>query len=87
MQNHMIAWSPLPSSISNQRTKRLSPYSETKIWEKDELFTIIKYETNTRNKAIVALMWDLDARPSEIVLLKFVCIFNAFTNKKSIPYF
>jgi len=25
---------------------------------------------NTRNKAILALMWDLDARPSEIVLLK-----------------
>jgi len=68
-------------NIKSKRTKRLSPYSETKIWEKDELFTIIKYETNTRNKAIVALMWDLDARPSEIVLLKFVCIFNAFTNK------
>ena len=68
-------------NIKSKRTKRLSPYSETKIWEKDELFTIIKYETNTRNKAIVALMGDLDARPSEIVLLKFVCIFNAFTNK------
>ena len=43
-------------NIKSKRTKRLSPYSETKIWEKDELFTIIK-------------------------LLKFVCIFNAFTNK------
>ena len=57
-------------NIKSKRTKRLSPYSETEIWDKDELFTIIKYETNIRNKAILSLMWDLDARPSEIVLLK-----------------
>ena len=57
-------------NIKSKRTKRLSLYSETEIWDKDELFTIIKYETNIRNKAILSLMWDLDARPSEIVLLK-----------------
>ena len=57
-------------NIKSKRTKRLSPYSETEIWDKEELFTIIKYETNIRNKAILSLMWDLDARPSEIVLLK-----------------
>jgi len=57
-------------NIKSKRTKRLSPYFETEIWDRDELFTIIKYETNTRNKAIMSLMFDLDARPSEIVLLK-----------------
>jgi len=57
-------------NIKAKRTKRLSPYSETEIWDKEELFTIIRYELNTRNKAILSLMWDLDARPSEIVLLK-----------------
>ena len=57
-------------NIKSKRTKRLSPYSETEIWDRDELFTIIKYEMNIRNKAILSLMWDLDARPSEIVLLK-----------------
>ena len=57
-------------NIKSKRTKRLSPYSETEIWDKDELFAIIKYELNIRNKAILSLMWDLDARPSEIVLLR-----------------
>ncbi|MGN6560698.1 MAG: hypothetical protein ACTHJ2_09260, partial [Candidatus Nitrosocosmicus sp.] len=57
-------------NIKAKRTKRLSPYSETEIWDKDELFTIIQYEMNIRNKAILSLIWDLDARPSEIVLLK-----------------
>jgi len=57
-------------NIKSKRTKRLSPYSETEIWDRDELFTIIRYEMNTRNKAILSLLWDLDARPSEIVLLK-----------------
>jgi integrase/recombinase XerD len=57
-------------NIKAKRTKRLSPYTETEIWDRDELFTIIKYETYKRNKAILALMWDLNARPSEITLLK-----------------
>jgi integrase/recombinase XerD len=57
-------------NIKSKRTKRLSPYSQTEVWDKYELFTIIRYELNARNKAILSLMWDLDARPSEIVLLK-----------------
>ncbi len=56
--------------IKQKQTKRLSPYSETEIWERDELLTIIKYEPVQRNKAIISLMWDLDARPHEITLLK-----------------
>ena len=32
-------------NVKANRTKRLSPYTETEIWDRDELFTIIKYET------------------------------------------
>ena len=56
--------------IPKKKTKRLSPYSETEIWEKDELQFIMKYETNKRNKAILALLWDLNARNHEITLLR-----------------
>ena len=51
--------------IPKKKTKRLSPYSETEIWEKDELQFIIKYENSKRNKAILALLWDLNARNHE----------------------
>ncbi len=57
-------------NLKMKRAKRLSPYSETEIWDKDELATIIKYEPYKRNKAILSLLWDLDARPHEITLLK-----------------
>jgi integrase/recombinase XerD len=57
-------------NIPKKRTKRLSPYSESEIWEKDELHFIIKYEGNKRNKAILALLWDLNARNHEITLLR-----------------
>ncbi|MDN5846323.1 MAG: hypothetical protein L0H53_08630 [Candidatus Nitrosocosmicus sp.] len=57
-------------SIKPKKTKRLSPYSETEIWEKDEFLSIIKYEPYKRNKAALALMWDLNARNHEITLLR-----------------
>ncbi len=56
--------------IKQKQTNRLSPYIENEIWDRDELMTIIKYEQHKRNKAIISLMWDLDARPHEITLLK-----------------
>ncbi len=56
--------------IKAKKTKRISPYSENEIWDKEELLTIIKYEPFLRNKAVLALMWDLNARPHEICLLK-----------------
>jgi integrase/recombinase XerD len=31
--------------IKQKQTKRLSPYSETEIWERNELLTILKYES------------------------------------------
>ena len=57
-------------TLQPKKTKRLSPYSETEIWDKDEFLSIIKYEPYKRNKAALALMWDLNARNHEITLLR-----------------
>jgi integrase len=56
--------------IRKKKTKRISPYLENELWEKDDIMTIIKYESYKRNKAILSLLWDLDARPHELTLLK-----------------
>jgi hypothetical protein len=48
----------------------MSPYLETELWEREELLLIIKYEPFKRNKAALALFWDLDARNHEVTLLK-----------------
>lgn len=61
---------PLFRYHKEKKTKRISPYLETELWEKQDLLTVIKYEPYKRNKAILALLWDLDARPHEITLLK-----------------
>src|SRR5919106_1252594 len=61
---------PSFATIKKRKTKRLSPYLETELWERDELLYIIKYEPYKRNKAALALLWDLDARPHEVTLLK-----------------
>ena len=56
--------------IKEKRTKRISPYLETELWERDEILSIIKYERYKRNKAALSLLWDLDARNHEVTLLK-----------------
>jgi integrase/recombinase XerD len=56
--------------IKEKRSKRVSPYLESEIWDKDELQTIIKYEPHKRNKAALAMLWDFNARPHEITSLK-----------------
>ena len=56
--------------IESKKTNRISPYSESEIWEREDLFTVIKYEPLKRNKAALALCWDLDARPHEVALLR-----------------
>ena len=56
--------------IKEIKTKRLSPYLESELWEKDEIISIIKYEPYSRNKAALMLMWDLNARPHEITLIE-----------------
>jgi len=69
--NDYTDWeSPDFLKIKSKKTKRLSPYLESELWEKDELLTIVKYETSKRNKAVLTLLWDLDARPHELTLLK-----------------
>jgi integrase/recombinase XerD len=56
--------------IRTKKTKRLSPYSETEIWDRDEILSIVKYEQYKRNKVALTLLWDLDARNHEVTLLK-----------------
>jgi integrase/recombinase XerD len=56
--------------ITEKRTKRISPYLESELWDRDEILAIIKYEQYKRNKAALSLLWDLDARNHEVTLLK-----------------
>jgi integrase/recombinase XerD len=56
--------------IKGKKTKRLSPYSETELWDRDEILFIIKYELHIRNKAALTLFWDLGARNHEVTILK-----------------
>ena len=56
--------------IKEMKTKRLSRYAESEIWDLEDLKLIIKYEPSKRNKAALALLWDFNARPHEITLLK-----------------
>jgi integrase/recombinase XerD len=66
-----LNWETPPAArIKKKRTKRQSPYSESEIWDREEVLTVIKYEPEIRNKAIIALLWDLDARNHEITSLK-----------------
>ncbi|MGA9152044.1 MAG: hypothetical protein WBZ36_15820 [Candidatus Nitrosopolaris sp.] len=61
-----------PSFLRIKLKKPLSdsPYSITDIWELDEILTIVSYEPELRNQAIITLLWDLDARGHEIVALR-----------------
>ena len=64
-------WTTPPfSNIKKKKTKRISPYLESELWERDDILSLIKYEPHKRNKAALALLWDLNARPHEISLLK-----------------
>jgi hypothetical protein len=56
--------------IREKRSKRISPYLETELWERDEFLSIIKYEPYKRNKAALSLLWDLNARNHEVTMLK-----------------
>jgi integrase/recombinase XerD len=47
---------PIFVQIKKIRTKRLSPYLESELWKKDELISIINYESYLRNKAALMLM-------------------------------
>ena len=49
-------------NIKKKKTKRLSPYGEHEIWDIEGLKAVIKYEPHKRNKAALALLWDLNGR-------------------------
>jgi hypothetical protein len=56
--------------IDKKKTKRLSPYLESELREKEDILTIVKYDSYKRNKTALTLLWDLDTRPHEVTLLK-----------------
>ena len=56
--------------IKEKRSKRISPYLETELWERDDILSIIKYEPYKRNKAALSLLWDLNARNHEVTTLR-----------------
>jgi integrase/recombinase XerD len=60
---------PVFARIKEKKTKRISPYSETELWERDEILFILKYEPYKGNKEALALFWDLDARRSATLVL------------------
>jgi hypothetical protein len=55
---------------SERKTKSLSPHLEKELWDCDALLCMIKYKPYKRNKAALALLWDLDARPHEVIYLR-----------------
>jgi integrase/recombinase XerD len=61
---------PAFAQIKEKRSKRISPYLETELWEREEILSIIKYEQYKRNKAALSLLWDLNARNHEVTMLK-----------------
>jgi integrase/recombinase XerD len=61
---------PSFANIKKKKSKRISPYLESELWKRDEILSIIKYEPHKRNKTALALLWDLNARPHEVALLK-----------------
>lgn len=61
---------PYFAKIKGKKIKRVSPYLESEIWERDEILFVTKFESYKRNKAALTLFWDLDARNHEITLLK-----------------
>lgn len=56
--------------IKAKKSLRDSPYGVNDIWQLDEVLTIVSYEPELRNQAIITLLWDLDARPHEITALR-----------------
>jgi integrase/recombinase XerD len=56
--------------IKTKKPLRESPYDINDIWELDDVLTIVSYEPELRNQAIITLLWDLDARPHEITALR-----------------
>jgi site-specific recombinase XerD len=70
LHNCRINLTPAFVNIKKKKTKRLSPYGEHEIWDIEDLKAVIKYEPHKRNKAALALLWDLNGRNHDITLLR-----------------
>ena len=44
------------ANIKKKKSKRISQYLDSELWERDEIFSLIKYEPYKRNKAALALL-------------------------------
>lgn len=65
------AWeTPSFMRIKKQITKRKNTYSISETWERDEVLTILPYELDVRNKAMIAALWDIDGRNHELTRMK-----------------
>jgi hypothetical protein len=63
--------------IKKKKTKRISPYLENELWEKEDLLNVIKYEPYKRNKEILSLLWDLSAGPYFILYSDYyILVYN-----------
>jgi len=58
-----------PQNQSKEGKKKQSIFGN-RVWERDDLLLVVKYELFKRNKAALTLFWDLDARNHEVTLLK-----------------
>jgi integrase/recombinase XerD len=77
---------PAFMKIKTKKPLRDSPYDISDIWKLDELLTIVEYEPELRDKAIITLLWDLGARNHEITALKLRdIILNEQYGEGSIP--
>jgi integrase/recombinase XerD len=59
-------------TIKNEKSDRASrgPYTKSQVWNRDEVLSILKYESHPRNKAIITMGWDMLARNHEITSLR-----------------
>lgn len=73
--------------IKSKKALRESPYDASQIWERDEVLKIVEYEPEPRNKAIITLLWDMDARNHEITALRVGdIVFKEQYAEGTIPY-
>jgi integrase/recombinase XerD len=57
-------------NIKKKKTRRISPYLESELWERDEILSIIKYEPH------LTFLWDLNARPHEALVTSHFLLFS-----------
>jgi integrase/recombinase XerD len=58
--------------IKTEKSDRVlkGPYSKRQVWTRDEVLSILKYEPELRNKALITMSWDVYARNHEIASLR-----------------